>query len=613
MPADTLGSAWAPASVPPAWRRLGRAIVLPVLGLVEAALLGLLFRQRRWRSERVPSALRFDEILSELNTRFSHLTAAEVSTESVRSLGAVGEYLGVDRATLMAPDKTSGVFRVRGWARDGVQPGPAVVSVGQFPWASARLRRGEIVRFARREDLPDAAVVDRETFRSIGVRSFIAIPLVADGLMVGSVSFATVSHERTWPDGLVARLQLLAEVFANVLARRRVDEALRQSRALSVAVVESLPGKVMVLDRAGLIIATNDPPAAEADDTDSAAHLTIGVDYLARWRQCVADGHRAAADVLHGVQAVLEGRLPQFSIEYLRPHDERWLEFRVQPLRTEAGGAVVSRIDITERKLAEVEARQARDELARVGRMATVGQLTAALAHEVKQPLTGILTNAQVARRLLAGETPDLAEIRAILDDIIQDDQRAASVIQRLRTMLKRDEPERVATDVNQLIRDVARFLHTDALMRSATIALDLAPELPTIHGDPVQLQQVLVNLVLNGLDAMKGVLADHRRLLVRTEWTGAAVCVAVRDAGTGLGSNGRDRLFEPFYTTKSEGMGLGLPIARSIVEAQGGRLWAADNEAQGATFFFTLPVDGGVGHPVLARRWGAQRITASR
>jgi C4-dicarboxylate-specific signal transduction histidine kinase len=358
----------------------------------------------------------------------------------------------------------------------------------------------------------------------------------------------------------------------------------------------------MVLDRAGTIIATNGGACREAG---SASHLILGVDYLARWRRCAEAGDAAAAEVLRGLTSVLQGGAAQFVAEYQRSRaaGAQWLEIRARPLRTRSGGAVVSRLDVSDRKRAELEVRRVRDELARVGRLVTVGQLTAALAHEVKQPLTGILTNAQAARRLLAQGGADPGEIRAILDDIVRDDQRAVAVIHRLREMLRRRPPEPAELDVNQVVEDVVRFLHSDAVLRDAALGVDLAPGLPAVRGDVVQLQQVLVNLVLNGLDAMQGVPAGRRRLCIGTEPFGAGVRVAVRDAGPGLDAAGRERIFEPFYTTKREGMGLGLPIARSLVEAAGGRLWAAANDDdQGTTFFFTLPAARATAPPAGAR-----------
>ncbi len=224
--------------------------------------------------------------------------------------------------------------------------------------------------------------------------------------------------------------------------------------------------------------------------------------------------------------------------------------------------------------------------------MATAGQLTAALVHEVKQPLTGILTNAQAAQRLLADPKPDLEELRAILREIVEDDRRATVVLQRLRGMVKRrePEPEAVALDLNRLIEDVVRFLHADALIRHATIVCNLKPDLPAIEGDVVQLQQALVNLVLNGLEAMRAIPPEQRRLEIASDQVADLVVLSVRDSGSGI-DEPIDRVFEPFFTTKPEGMGMGLPIVQSIVHAHGGLLRARNNADGGATFWFTVPV----------------------
>jgi signal transduction histidine kinase len=582
------------------WQRYGTIIGLTGVSLLECGLIVVLlqqWRRRRWAERSLTERLRFEEVLSGLYARFALLEAGDLEAESERSLAAVGELLGVDRAKLVAPSEKTGFLRIRGWARPGVEPGPAVVSLLRFPWTAARLRRGEVVKFSRLEELPPAAAVDRTTYASIGARSHISVPLLAGDLVLGSIAFTTVLAERSWPDELDQRLQLLAGVLANVLARRRADGALRESRALSDAIVQSLPGTVVVVNRSGVIIATNHWQRGAAVGAGHDAELAIGASYLEVWRRLRAAGDRAAAEIVRGIQSVLDGTSLEVSLEHRVPaadgQDDAWFEIRVHPLRTASGGAVISRIDISERRRAAAETRRVREELARVGRLATVGELTAALAHEVKQPLTGILTNAQAARRLLAADRPDLAEIRSILDDIVEDDQRAAGVIQRLRGMLKRREPELTTIDVNRLIEDVVRFLRTDAVIRNAFIRTELEPDLPTIRGDLVQLQQVLVNLALNGLDAMREVPAPQRRLVMTTRRAGDGVCVGVRDSGTGLTPECQERIFEPFFSSKPEGMGLGLPIARSIVDAQGGRLWAVNNADCGATFFFTLTAMG--------------------
>jgi two-component system sensor kinase FixL len=218
-----------------------------------------------------------------------------------------------------------------------------------------------------------------------------------------------------------------------------------------------------------------------------------------------------------------------------------------------------------------------------------MGEMAAALAHELNQPLTAILSNAHAGERYLAQGAPPLDEIREILQDVVGDARRAGEVIQRLRSLLRKDEARFLPLDVNQVIREMATLVHTDAILRNVVIELELAPDLPTVRGDRVQLQQVLLNLVLNGMEAV-GQDGAAKRIAIRTERAGGEMCVKVRDEGPGIPADQLSRVFETFYTTKAKGMGMGLPISRSIVEAHGGRIWAENNPDRGATFSFTLP-----------------------
>ncbi len=244
---------------------------------------------------------------------------------------------------------------------------------------------------------------------------------------------------------------------------------------------------------------------------------------------------------------------------------------------------------------AKKEAEQLREALAHVARVATMGELAASLAHELSQPLTAIFNNAQAARRYLAGKRPNLPEVRLILEDIVHDDQRAGEVIQRLRGLLKKVPAACERLDVNEVVRDVSKIVHTDSLLRDLSITTDLGPDLPPVEGDRVQLQQVLLNLVLNSADAMAGNPPEDRSLIIRTESPDAgSVKVTVRDFGVGLDGEKSRRLFEPFYTTKPGGMGLGLSISRSIIEAHGGAMGASAHAGGGASFYFHLPAFSG-------------------
>jgi PAS domain S-box-containing protein len=247
--------------------------------------------------------------------------------------------------------------------------------------------------------------------------------------------------------------------------------------------------------------------------------------------------------------------------------------------------------DVTARRAAEAEAARLEAELAHLTRVATLGEFSAALAHELNQPLAAILSNAQAAQRFLDAESPDLPEIREILDDIVRDDQRARDVILRVRELSRKGAGRRepAALGVNALVGDILRIVRGDLLMRKVALETDLADGLPPVTGDAVQLQQVLLNLILNALEAMEG--RPERRLILRTRAAGdGQVELEVADTGNGLAPGAAERLFEPFFSTKDHGMGMGLAINRAIVEAHGGRIRAEARDGGGTSFVVGLP-----------------------
>jgi len=238
------------------------------------------------------------------------------------------------------------------------------------------------------------------------------------------------------------------------------------------------------------------------------------------------------------------------------------------------------------------EAGRLRQELTHIGRVSALGELTASLAHELNQPLTAILNNAEVAQGFLDADVPKVAELREILKDIVADDTRAADVIRRVRVLLTKGELDHVSLDINGVVGEVAQLVKNDTVIRNVPMSLALAPGLPTVRGDRVQLQQVVLNMVLNGIEAMRGASGRDPALVIRTSRAGArSVTVAIEDSGTGIELRDLERIFEPLYTTKRDGLGMGLAIARTIVHAHGGQLRALNNAGGGATFEFTLPV----------------------
>ena len=251
--------------------------------------------------------------------------------------------------------------------------------------------------------------------------------------------------------------------------------------------------------------------------------------------------------------------------------------------------------DISERLKAEAEARQRRDELAHVTRIAMMGELTTSLAHEINQPLTAILTNAEAAKRFLSRAAPDISEVRQIMDDIIRDDRRASDIVRKVRALVKKEKPVIEQLDMNEVIQGGIDLIRGDFLLQGFSIETELISGLATINGDSIQLQQVLLNLILNGADATRNSAAARRRIIVRTVMADdRTVKVSVTDFGTGIDERYIDHLFEPFYTTKSEGLGMGLSISQAIINSHGGTMDAWNNREGGATFAFMLPAHQG-------------------
>jgi two-component system, LuxR family, sensor kinase FixL len=294
----------------------------------------------------------------------------------------------------------------------------------------------------------------------------------------------------------------------------------------------------------------------------------------------------------------LKGSAPAYEVDHRvrQPAgDWIWIHTRGEVVARDAAGRAARMAgvneDITVRKLAEAEAEQRRTELAHLSRVAMLGELSGALAHELNQPLTAILSNAQAAQRFLAAGVQHVDEVKEILDDIVEDDKRAGAVIRGLRVLLKKEEVTHHQLELNGVALDVLRLMRSDLVNRNVRWSTQLCPGLPLVLGDGIQLQQVLLNLVMNGCDAMAGNVGEDRRLEVRTaRGEDGSVIASVSDRGRGIPPQDLERIFEPFVTTKAHGMGLGLSVCRTIVHAHGGRIWAVNNASSGVTVSVALP-----------------------
>jgi PAS domain S-box-containing protein len=376
----------------------------------------------------------------------------------------------------------------------------------------------------------------------------------------------------------------------DITENRLSQEELERQRAFLRQVIDIDPNFIFVKDREGRFTLVNQ---AVANAYGTSVDELIGktdADFNPN-RDEVEFFHRIDLEVMDTLQ---QRFIPEEHITDARGK-VRWLQTVKRPIIEKDGSTnqvLGTSTDITQRREAESELRQQREELAHVTRISAMGELAASLAHELNQPLTAILSNAQAAQRFLSAEPPDIEEVREILKDIVQDNSRAGEVIRRLRALVKKEQPDFAPLQMLSLIDDVVSLLHSDAILQNVRVSLELGRELPLVCGDKIQLQQVVLNLLLNAFDAMKGCPAHERHVIVRGGSEDGTVKVAVRDRGIGLSRDKLDKIFQPFYTTKRDGLGIGLSICRSIIEAHGGRLWAENNPDRGATFYFTVPVE---------------------
>jgi signal transduction histidine kinase len=587
---------------------------------VEATLILWLLRHRaagRRARRLLNDRLRFETLLSDLSAKLIHVEFQNIDAALGAALQQAVTFLGMDRGSV--DQYADGVSLASiSWAEPGIQARPSRVDGADFSWTMERLQRGGIVRFSRLLDLPPSAATDREGYERLGIRSHLSIPLRAGGPLLGVLTFDSVRAERDWPDEVVNRLWLLSEAFASALDRKRMElslaDRLRFQRLLTHLSarlgntraadfdreIHGALGRIVdfaAVDHATIVEFTDragerrswaigEPLDRErwlwlmdrvrAGEDVRVSQPQEAPDDVAASRSQVAVPLRAGGNVLGALvlAADVGGRVwPDAFME----------QFRLL-------GEVIANALATAK--AERESAHLRQQLAHIGRVSALGELTGSLAHELNQPLTAILNNAEVAQQHLEAEVIDVAKLRDILSDIVADDKRAAGVIRRLRMMLKKGELEHVPLDVNDVVREVTNLVRNDTILRDIPVHLHLAAGLPTVRGDRAQLQQVVLNMVLNGLEATSGSNDRARGLVIRTVTEGNDVVVAVEDSGTGIDSADLDRLFEPLYTTKPEGLGMGLAIARTIVGAHGGELRASNNAGGGATFAFTLPVD---------------------
>ena len=569
-------------------------LVLIVVG-VTLLIFGTVMSERDRSARDLAENLRLHALVSQLSATFVRIPSERLESSVEASLGRLGQALNVDVVRVVCVSEDGHPAVMSTWIANEDVPQPPHTQE-HFPWMMSELFAGRPVIVEDARLLPDAVAADRAGLVELGMLSVLVLPLVAEEQVLGTLGFGSRAP-RAWPDSIVAALRLVADLFANAILRKKTEAALTASELMKSAIVASLPTGVAVIDRGGAVRAVNDNwtqlMRESEDPTYPAVH--VGDNLLESFR--LAARHAPRLDeAVAGIVAVMSGARDRFVFEHARlsASGTRWWIMLVAPLRSfEPGGAVVTYAEITERRRAEEDAERSRRELAHVTRVSTMGALAVSLAHQLNQPLAAIMANAQAGVRLLDSCLADAGDLRPILSDVADDGRRAGDVIRRLRDLLKDGLAAYERVDLCASIRDIATLVQSDAVIRNVTVVMDFARTPAFVRGDRVQLQQVVLNLLVNALEASDAASGGGGRVEVccRIREDGVAE-VTIRDSGQGLDPALEELVFEPFYTTKTGGMGMGLSIARSIVEAHGGRIRIRNSPQRGAIAEFTLPLD---------------------
>ena len=408
--------------------------------------------------------------------------------------------------------------------------------------------------------------------------------LAQEGLSAAKADLELRVQERT-ADLTQANQVLRVEIRQ----RKRTEEELLRSEERFRLLVESVQDyAIFMLDPSGLVASWN----VGAENIKGYRSEEIIGQHVSRFFSAEDVERREPERELE--VAVNEGRFRDEGWRIRKDGSRFWASVVITALRDRQGKLVgFSKItrDLTERKQAERALQEAKAEMAHMARVTTMGELAASIAHEINQPLSAIVNNANASTRMLASQPPDLEEVRLAVADIASAGTRAAEVISRIRTFLKKKVPGKGQVDINQVIREVLALTVGELEKHHVSVRTELLSGLAPVQGDRVQLQQVILNLIMNGIEAMISVSDRQRVLMIRSQPDDSGgVLVNVQDSGAGLDPKNMGHVFDTFFTTKPSGMGMGLPISRSIVEAHGGRLWLTPNDGQGVTLQFTLP-----------------------
>ncbi|WP_341272031.1 trifunctional serine/threonine-protein kinase/ATP-binding protein/sensor histidine kinase [Paraburkholderia ginsengiterrae] len=510
---------------------------------------------------------------------------------------------GADRGLLIVPEQPDG-YRIEAEARingDGIELNRGPVAHSAVPADLLRY----VIHTQKSVIIDDAlasSLFSEDNYLSRGTtRSVFCLPLVRQGKLSGLLYLENTATSHVFTARRSALLDLLASQAAISLENTRLYADLQEREARVRRLVDSNIIGIHIWDFEGNVIEANDAFLRIVDY--SREDLLSG---RIRWPDLTPPEWHSR-DELARVELKATGSAKPFEKEYFRKDGRRVpVLVGAAAFGDREGQGVAFILDLTDQKRAQQEVRDSERRylelqmvLAHSNRVATMGQLSASIAHEVKQPITAMAAYASAALRWLAARPPNLDEVRQALNRIVADSGRANNIVDRTRAFFRKEPLRKDGLDINEAILELIAFMRGEADKSGVELAVQLVEGLPQIHGDRVQLQQVMLNLIINALEAMSATTVGARTLLIRTGKTDDnELCVTVQDSGPGVDAGHLEGVFEAFFTTKPNGLGMGLPICRSIVESHGGRLWVTSNSPGGAIFQFTLPAQGNVSHP---------------
>ena len=578
-------------------RRLITATVVIVMiqGLV---ILYMLFqRRKRIRAEQLlAEQLAFEQFSAKLSSEFIRLPADQTESKILESLARVGAFLEADRTFVFRFNWEKTILIVSHlWESESTEPDQVVrgsIVKDFIPWVYENLISGREIVVPDTEKLPDVkAIEEYEYCRQIGIRSFVIIPVQVADAPLCAIGLDAIETRREWSAEVRDRLRLIGEIVANAIERQHSEQRIKSTEWKFRTMTDHTYDWEYWQAADGSMVYVS--PACERisgyPPQDFMRSPELLVEMIVPEDRNIWFGHRCNIPRQSEATTLLKFRIQR------RNGDIRWIEHACQPVFEKQGkdlGVRVSNRDITQREMFKSESQHLQSELAHIDRVVTISAMTTALAHEINQPLAAMRSYAQAALRFLDADEPDHANVRKALQGVVADNKRASAVVNQLRELVKKKTTYKENLDINQAIKDVITLINSEIVMRNTVIQTDLTPSVPCLHGDVVQIQQVMMNLLTNAMDAMDDVPVEKRILTVATGIKDDRyIVVSISDAGQGIAPDRLKAVFIPFNSTKAKGLGLGLAISQSIITSHGGWITAENNPNGGATFTLILPI----------------------